>query len=289
MRSYIVLVLCMCLSSCIYHVKRTIPLPNSLRNEIAFHKEVKLAVFDLRGGLSNKVNLGLSQSISARLMTELKNVPRFDKTNKTIPASRFSVYPGGDVPIARTNLRSVAGLEKAQEIAPVDAYVTGTITSLDNRKTCFELQLINSYNLEILWSTNTCLRLRQDGTMAQLEMAGVKRLAYAISRALPKVGHCEVLAAEGKARILLNAGRDMGIKRGMLGYAVASSEVVEDSSIKEIVINYTGVDKVQDGGSKRHQQVTVALLYITSVDDNTSTAYIYRGSYLVPGDQIYFK
>jgi hypothetical protein len=62
---------------------------------------------------------------------------------------------------------------------------------------------------------------------------------------------------------------------------------VRDAAIHTEVQRYTGVDPA--GLATLATPVIVGEMYVVSVEDHYSVALLYKGSYALPGDVVFFK
>ncbi len=274
-----------------YVAKRPIPAPDSVRSQVFFHKEFRLAVFDFPGD-PEKEMWGLRQSVPAMLTTALKDLKNVSTESGDLVESRFSVYSGGDPRISRDNTEELTG-DQVQIV--VDGYVSGAITRADSSEVCFVTYLHSAYTQELLWSDEVCSRLEGEEVRRPSERV-VERLASNLSRTLPQIALANVVSAESGTFgeqvghfVEIDKGARHAVKRGMVAYAVAASEAVPTEGIGDRVQAFTGQNVAAGQGGALAEGPVVALLYVVSVEEERSVARVYSGSHLFPGDKVFFK
>jgi hypothetical protein len=147
---------------------------------------------------------------------------------------------------------------------------------------CLDLRLSNAVTHEVLYARSVCVPL--DG--GKVDRPAIKRIADEIALAVKQVGNGTVISADGRI-VFCNLGRRDGVSRGMVAYIVGTGDTVHDPAIHQVVQRYTSVDPAQL--LVVAAPVMIGEMYIVSVEDRYSLGTLYKGSYALPGDTVYFK
>jgi hypothetical protein len=276
------------------------PVPQQARHRLLVQKEFSVASFDFgrRGNTEPpgapgapptsaaavaavagaSAGYGLEQALPAMILSELHN------------EGRFAVYEGGNI---RAGGKGEA-LNESSAFEYVDAYLSGTITSLAKDKVCFDVRMANAISHEVLFTKTACVPLQPDGSgvappvasapNAQPQRDAVKRLTDELSRAIPKIGYARVTSADGRL-IFIDKGAKDGVVRGMAAYVVSTGDSVHDPAIHGTVASFAGVDPA----SVAMSPIVVGELYVLSVEDTYSIGNLWKGEYALPKDTVFFK
>lgn len=238
--------------------------PQQPRERILVQREFRLGTFDFGKVPGDPHDLGVV--IPAMLLTELRD------------GGRFAVYEGG-------NIRSDGSepLNEGNASQYVDGYLSGTLIAAGEQQACLDLRLSNAVTQEVLYARSVCLATESGG---RVDRAAIKRIAEEITRAVKQVGNGKVTSADGRI-VFCDLGGRHGVTRGMVAYLVGTGEAVRDPAIHQIVQRYTGVDPAQL--LTVATPVVIGEMYIVSVEDRYSVGLLYKGSYALPGDTVFFK
>lgn len=248
--------------------------PQQPRQRILIQRQFRLGTFDF--GRTTGDTHDLSTVIPAMLLTELRD------------GGRFAIYEGGSIRTGgHVNIRAdgAKSLPLNEENASdhVDGYLSGTLTTLAGQQACFDLRLSNAVTHEVLYTRAACVAVVADG---RVDRAAVKRIAEEITRAIKQVGNGKVTGADGRA-VFCDKGAQAGVSRGMVAYLVGTGDTINDAGIHREVQRYTSVDPAQLATVAT--PVIVGEMYIVSVEEQYSVGLLYKGSYALPGDTVFFK
>lgn len=235
---------------------------NHARKRISAAREFRLGVFDFGNGASNAGNL--ADVIPAMILTELRY------------GARFSLFEGGTIRLSGDPLNESNAKEH------VDGVLSGTITMVSSHQACFDLRLANAVNYEVLYSRNVCVPVVEQRLS---ERSSMKRVAEDIERSIKRVAYGKVTSADGNV-VFCDKGSNAGVLRGMVAYVVATGDVVQDPEIHRSVHAYTSATDTPTIGSAPG---VIAEMYIIAAEPEYSVGIIHRGSYMVPGDSVFFK
>jgi hypothetical protein len=238
--------------------------PQQPRERILLQREFRLGTFDFGKVPGDSHELG--DTIPAMLLTELRD------------GGRFAIYEGG-------NIRSSGSepLNEGNASQYVDGYLSGTLTAAGEQQVCLDLRLSNAVTHEVVYARSLCLPLEGGG---RIDRAAVKRIADEITLAVKQVGHGKVTSADGRI-VFCDLGSRHGVRRGMVAYLEGTGEAVRDPAIHQVVQRYTAVDPTQL--LTVDTPVVIGEMYIVSVEDRYSVGLLYKGSYALPGDTVFFK
>ena len=245
---------------------RPITSPQQPRQRLVLQREFRLGTFDF-GKIAGDVN-ELSNVIPAMLLTELRDV------------GRFAIYEGGNI---RSDSPGGELLNEANASQYVDGYLSGTLTTFSGQQVCFELRMSNAVTHEVLYARAMCVAV--EGGI-HVDRGAIKRIAEEITRAIKQVDNGKVTGVDGQL-VFCDKGADMGVSRGMVAYIVGTADTAHEPEIHKEVQQYTGVDPA--GLATIGAPVVVAEMYIVSVEKAYSIGIVYKGSYVLPGDTVFFK
>ena len=266
MRTWILVFACLpVLAAC---VRDAVPLasPQQPRQRILVQREFRLGTFDFGRAAGDSHELG--KVIPAMLLTELRD------------GGRFAIYEGGNI---RSNGSKPEPLNESNASEYVDGYLSGTLTALGGEQACFDLRLSNAVTHEVLYARPVCIAITVDG---RADRDAVKRIAEEIARAVKQVGNGKVTSADGRV-VFCDKGGQAGVSRGMVAYIVGTGDTVRDPAVHKEVQQYTGVDPA--GLATIATPVIVGELYVVSVEEQYSVGLLFKGSYALPGDTVFFK
>ncbi len=235
---------------------------NHTRPRISSAREFRLGVFDFGEGTGDASDL--ADIIPAMILTELRY------------GARFSIFEGGTIRLRKDPLNE----ENAKE--HVDGVLSGTVTMVSPQQVCFDLRLANAVNYEVLYSRNVCVPVVEQRLS---DRSSLKRVADDIERSIKRVAYGKVTSADDKV-VFCDKGSNAGVQRGMVAYVVATGDVVQDPEIHRRVKEYAAAtDRPTIGAAP----VVIGEMYIIAVEPEYSVGIIHRGSYMVPGDTVFFK
>jgi len=247
------------------------PAPNQARPRLVYHKQFRLGTFDFGKTPDDKVNL--SQALPAMLLAELRET------------GRFSIHEGGNIRQGKDGEKDET-LNEGNASETVDGYLSGTITSINATLVCFDVRLANAINHQVIFTRATCTGYQSGDRVMVPQRDAMKRLAEDITRSIKQVGYGTVSSADGNL-VFVDKGKSAGVVPGMVAYLVATGDSIRDESVHRAVKEYTGVDPAALGVATT--PVVVGELYVVSVEDGYSTCVLYRGSYAIPRDTVFFK
>lgn len=281
MRTWILFLVCLsALAACLVHPAAPLVGPQQPRKRILIQREFRLGTLDF--GRAAGDSHELSTVIPAMLLTELRDGGRFSiyEGGSIRAGGRIASYGGGNV-----RVESMKSLPLNEDNASeyVDGYLSGTVTTLSAPQACIDLRLSNAVTHEVLYARAACVPVAADG---HVDRPAVKRIAEEVARAIKQVGNGKVTSADG-GLVFCDKGAQAGVSRGMVAYLVATGDTVSDAAIHREVQRYTGVDPAQL--AMVATPVIVGEMYIVSVEDQYSVGLLYKGSYALPGDTVFFK
>jgi hypothetical protein len=235
-----------------------------VRPRIPMDREFRLAAFDFGARVDETGDL--VNVIPAMLLTELRN------------GKRFAVYEGGNIRLVERN----ASLEEGNAKDHVDGILSGTISTVTATQICFDLRLSNAVSYEVLYSRSVCVPAVD---RRPVDRAALRRVAEEVERSIKRIDYGKVTSADGEM-VICDKGSDAGVMRGMVAYVVASGDTVQDLAIHKRVHEYTGP---HEGTQPATAPVVVGELYVVSVEKDYSVGLLRRGSYMLPGDTVFFK
>jgi len=260
--------------------------PEGIRDPLTAGKKFSIVAIDF--GSPGSEQEMVSSALPAMLLTELEK------------EGRFAIYEGGN--IRHTEDKEL--IPEAQAAKVADGYLNGTITGRKvgangAGEVCVDVRLNNSQNHEVLFATSACLpvqvsaaRPTEDdkagthGEKVSIDREAVARIAAELTRAIKQVGNRKVLAAEGQL-ITVDAGKTLGVSRGMVAYLVATGERTNDEAVHRSIQSYTGTSPSEAPWVTA--PAIVGEMYVVSVEEDHSVALLYRGAYALPGDTVFFK
>lgn len=255
-------------ASCALATRPPLPTPSAPRERLVVRKEFRVGAFDFgRTSSEDESEVRLREAVPAILLTQIQE------------EGRFAVYEGG-------NIRGPETLNETTASKFVDAYLSGTITSLTKSQICFDVRLSNAYSHEVLYATQACAQVTARDETVDIDREALQRLATDISRAVKKVGNGQVLSVDSSL-IVIDKGADAGIIPGMVGYVVATGQTVEDPKVHDEVRQLTGYSAASSRTAGL--PVIVGELYVVSVEKDFCVAVRISGSYILPEDTVYFK
>ncbi len=243
--------------------------PQQQRPRILFQREFRLGTLAFGKIAGDTRELGTA--IPAMLLTELRD------------GGRFAIYGGGRISSAKLEFTKELPLNEENASDYVDAYLSGTLTSVSGQQTCLDLRLSNAVTQEVLYARTVCVAIASDG---RVDRAAIKRIAEEIARAVKQVGHGKVISADGQL-VFCDKGAQAGVSRGMVAYLVGTGDTVHDPAVHREVQHYTGADPAQLATATT--PIVVGEMYIVSVEDQYSVGVLYKGSYAIPDDTVFFK
>lgn len=235
---------------------------NHTRPRISAAREFRLGVFDFGGGRDSERDL--ADIIPAMILTELRY------------GARFSVFEGGTIRLREDPLNEANAKDH------VDGVLSGTVTMVSPQQVCFDLRLANAVNFEVLYSRNVCVPVVEQRLS---DRSSLKRVAEDIERSIKRVAYGKVTSADGNV-VFCDKGSNAGVLRGMVAYVVATGDVVQDPEIHRRVHAYTSATDTPTIGAAPG---VIGEMYIIAVEPEYSVGVIHRGSYMVPGDTVFFK
>ena len=238
--------------------------PQTPRERIHTQREFRLGTFDVGEAIGDRRELG--KVLPAMLLTEQRD------------GSRCAIYEGGNIRAQSTS----APLDEGNASKYVDGYLSGTFTSVAGGQACLDLRLSNAVTHEVLYARPVCIAIEDTG----VDRSAVKRIAEEIARAIKQVGNGKVTSADDRI-VFCNKGQEAGVSRGMVAYIVSTGDTVRHPKLHEAVQRYTGVDPAQL--ATIGTPVIVGEMYIVAVYKEYSVGLLYRGSYALPGDTVFFK
>lgn len=252
-----------------------IPYPNDARERHVVHRLFRVGALDFGTRSEGVPDVSLAAALPSMLLTELQGT------------SRFTVHDGGGIRVGG-NLAAMTE-DTAKEY--VDAYLSGTITSLTATDVCFDVRLSNAVNHAVLFTRSACTKVSiEAGPPAPLkihpERAALTLLAQDIARAIKPIGSARVIAADGHL-VFIDKGQESDVMPGMVAYIVATGEAANQAELHRDVQTYAAIDTATVGGISL--PVIVGEVYIASVESNYSVGYLYLGDYAMPRDTVYFK
>jgi predicted regulator of Ras-like GTPase activity (Roadblock/LC7/MglB family) len=241
------------------------PPPVGARQRLVVQEQFRLGALDFGAD-------GIADALPAMLLTELAKL------------ERFSVYEGGGI---RSNKELGSAITEDAAFQYTDGYVSGTITSREADKVCFDVRLSNSVNHEVLFAQATCAGVQIAGDSKMIpDRAAIARLAEEITRTIKQVGDAKVVSVDGPL-VVVAKGKDAGVIPGMVAYVVGTGETLADEALHKSVLQYGAVDAAElQGVSSR---VVVGEIYVVAVEEKQCLGRLYRGDYVLPGDTVFFK
>jgi len=256
---------------CMHLTTPPTPLPGGARPPIVIQKQFKVAALAFEVQAEPEITT-FGSAIPAMIVTELRG------------QSRFSIYEGGGIRILGKSGAPVTE-EKASSL--VDAYLSGTITSLEPEQVCFDVRLSNAVNHEVLFARAMCAKVQQALAPKKsfwVDREAIRRLADDLARSIKQIGSGTVTSADGKL-VFINKGAKSDVMPGMVAYIVGTGDSSSDSAVNQAAEQYTGV-----GAASANQAPTVVgELYVVSVEDSRSVGVLYKGDYALPGATVFFK
>jgi hypothetical protein len=258
---------------CMHLTTPPTPLPGGARPPIVIQKQFKVAAlaFEVHRAVEPEIAT-FGNAIPAMIVTELR------------AQSRFSIYEGGGIRVQGKNEAPVTE-EKASLF--VDAYLSGTITSLEPEQVCFDVRLSNAVNHEVLFARAMCAKVQQAAAPKKsfsVDRDAIRRLADDLARSIKQIGSGTVTSADGKL-VFINKGAKSDVMPGMVAYIVGTGDSSSDSAVNQAAEQYTGVS----AASANQAPTVVGELYVVSVEDSRSVGVLYKGDYALPGDTVFFK
>jgi hypothetical protein len=147
------------------------PVPARARERLVVHKQFRIASFDFGRNVDEHFN-PLTEALPAMLLTELRKT------------GRFEIYEGGNL---RVHVSGGETLTESNAWRYVDGYVSGTITSEDAARVCFDVRLANSVNHEVLYAAAACADLMREAPTPSAAPATAATPAAAGSEPAPPV------------------------------------------------------------------------------------------------------
>src|SRR5512145_1231290 len=184
------------------------PPPTGARPRILVQKQFKVGTlaFESHDNADPEIAV-LGTAIPAMVVTELRG------------QSRFSIFEGGGI---RAQGKKDAPITEARAKDVVDAYLSGTITSLASDQVCFDVRLSNAVNHEVLFARNTCARITPADAKKpsfSVEREAIRRLSEDLARSVKQIERGAVTSADGHL-VFINKGADSDVLPGMVAYIV---------------------------------------------------------------------